>query len=179
MTALLAAAVATYTAFLFAQAKGRDYWQNPLLVVSMLADAIVAGLAGCKLAGLMKWSGGMLAVAPEGGGLVGTMLLGTLSSTGDPSRACLAVAVVVLAIITLAEFLPKHQTANAALTAKLILRGQFSRWFWGGVVFAGLVTPAVLLVANAGSPPAAMLLVVGIACKNHILVQAPQQVPLS
>src|SRR5262249_12678912 len=34
---VLAACSAVYTAFLFAQAKGRDFWQNPLLAIHLLA----------------------------------------------------------------------------------------------------------------------------------------------
>src|SRR5262249_33895267 len=42
---VLAVLAAVYTAFLFAQAKGRDFWQNPLLSVHLLAHALLAG--GC------------------------------------------------------------------------------------------------------------------------------------
>ncbi|PYQ54477.1 MAG: 4Fe-4S ferredoxin [Acidobacteria bacterium] len=45
LTALLAAATATYTAFLFGQAKGRDLWQSPLLGPHLLVQALVAGAA--------------------------------------------------------------------------------------------------------------------------------------
>ena len=41
----LAVVAAVYTAFLFAQAKGRDFWQNPLLSVHLLAHALLAGSA--------------------------------------------------------------------------------------------------------------------------------------
>src|SRR5205823_7458967 len=41
--AVLAVLAAVYTAFLFAQAKGRDFWQNPLLSVHLLAHALLAG----------------------------------------------------------------------------------------------------------------------------------------
>jgi len=41
--AILAVFAAVYTAFLFAQAKGRDFWQNPLLSVHLLAHALLAG----------------------------------------------------------------------------------------------------------------------------------------
>ena len=41
--AVLATLSAVYTAFLFAQAKGRDFWQNPLLSVHLLAHALLAG----------------------------------------------------------------------------------------------------------------------------------------
>ena len=36
---------AVYTAFLFAQAKGRDLWQSPMLGVHMILHSIMAGLA--------------------------------------------------------------------------------------------------------------------------------------
>jgi Fe-S-cluster-containing dehydrogenase component len=42
-TALLAAATAVYTAFLFGQAKGRDLWQSPLLGPHLLVQALLAG----------------------------------------------------------------------------------------------------------------------------------------
>jgi Fe-S-cluster-containing dehydrogenase component len=43
ITALLAAATAVYTAFLFGQAKGRDLWQSPLLGPHLLVQALLAG----------------------------------------------------------------------------------------------------------------------------------------
>ncbi|MDY7092112.1 MAG: 4Fe-4S dicluster domain-containing protein, partial [Acidobacteriota bacterium] len=41
--ALLAAATAVYTAYLFAQAKARDLWQSPLLPPHLLVQAVLAG----------------------------------------------------------------------------------------------------------------------------------------
>ena len=41
----LAIATAVYTAFLFAQAKGRDLWQSPLLAPHMLVQALLLGAA--------------------------------------------------------------------------------------------------------------------------------------
>jgi hypothetical protein len=45
LTALLAAATATYTALLFGQAKGRDLWQSALLGPHLLVQTLVAGAA--------------------------------------------------------------------------------------------------------------------------------------
>ena len=42
-TAMLGAATAGYTAFLFAQCEGRDLWQTPLLLPLLLARAVTAG----------------------------------------------------------------------------------------------------------------------------------------
>ena len=42
-SAALAVIVAVYTAFLFAQAKGRDFWQSPTLAIHMLVHSFMAG----------------------------------------------------------------------------------------------------------------------------------------
>jgi Fe-S-cluster-containing dehydrogenase component/formate-dependent nitrite reductase membrane component NrfD len=174
LLAAAAASVAVYTAFLFAQAKGRDYWQSPMLAVSMFVDAAVAGLAVCRLIGLLSWAGGSLSVGTHGPG-VG--ILGM--AVDDPARGCLAVGVAALALLLLAEHLPKHPTAGAARAARLMVRGPFAPAFWGGVVFVGLVLPGVVLWANVWQGLAAFLILVGIGFKNHVLVQAPQRIPLS
>ena len=43
--AVVAAAAAGYSAFLFGQAEGRDFWQSPLLLPHLLAAALAAGAA--------------------------------------------------------------------------------------------------------------------------------------
>ena len=48
--ALLAAATAGYTAFLFAQCEGRDLWQTPLLLPHLLVQAVMLGGAA-----LLPW----------------------------------------------------------------------------------------------------------------------------
>jgi len=153
ITGILAAATAMYTALLLAQARGRDYWQNPLLMVSMLADALVAGAAVCTLPGVLNADVNV--------------------------RGYLAAGTILLALLNLAEFLPRHQTRNAGQTAHSILRGEFARWFWLGAIGVGLVLPGILLIFNVSAQLAAALLFLGIAAKNHVLVQAPQRVPLS
>jgi formate-dependent nitrite reductase membrane component NrfD len=42
LTAFFGAASAVYSAFLFGQAKGRDFWQSPLFSIHLLAMAVVA-----------------------------------------------------------------------------------------------------------------------------------------
>ena len=158
ITSVLAALVAMYTAFLFAQAKGRDYWQNPLLPVTMLVDAIVAGLVVATLIGLTGWAGGIDA---------------------DRARVLLGAGLVTLVVLAIAEIVPVHQTKGAAMTAAIILRGQYARLYWTGAILLGLVIPILLIFLNVGHVLAAVLLLIGIAVKNHILVAAPQRVPLS
>lgn len=170
----LAGAVAGYTALLLAQARGRDYWQNPLLVVSMIADGLVAGVAAAVMLGMMRWESGAVVVqSPD------SPLAIRFGEHADPARLCLCAGVALLAVLLCAEFLPRHATRNAELAARLITRGPLAGWFWGGVVAIGLAIPAVLLFADASLWPAAVLMLTGIAVKNHVLVQAPQRVPLS
>jgi len=84
----------------------------------------------------------------------------------------------LLLVLVLAEFLPRHVNKNAELAAKLILRGPYATWFWAGVVGVSLILPALALAI--GIPwLAAIALLAGIACRNHVLIQAPQRVPLS
>ena len=63
---LLAALTAAYTAFLFAQAKGRDLWQNPLFSMHLLAHAVVGAGAAWLLVDVVAgriphWSATILA----------------------------------------------------------------------------------------------------------------------
>ena len=46
---LLAGAAAGYSAFLFGQAEGRDFWQSPLLLPHLLVAALAAGSAALLL----------------------------------------------------------------------------------------------------------------------------------
>ncbi|MCH7701652.1 MAG: polysulfide reductase NrfD [Planctomycetes bacterium] len=155
---VLAASTASYTALLFAQAKGRDYWQNRLFVITMFVDALVAGAAVLTLVGAIGIDGGMAAT---------------------DARMVLGIAVTVLAALLIAEFAPSHATKDAALAARLILHERYRYWFWGGVVSVGILVPAVCVVIGVALEGAAMGLIVGIAAKNHVFVQAPQRIPLS
>jgi Fe-S-cluster-containing dehydrogenase component/formate-dependent nitrite reductase membrane component NrfD len=47
----LGAAAAGYSAFLFAQAEGRDFWQSPLLLPHLLAQSVVAGASALAFFG--------------------------------------------------------------------------------------------------------------------------------
>ena len=68
-------------------------------------------------------------------------------------------------------------TGGAALAAEMMTRGAFRGWFWGGVIGLGIVAPFVLILMDAVGA-GAILLLGGIAIRNHLIVQAPQHVPL-
>ena len=70
-TALLAAATAGYTAYLFAQCEGRDLWQTPLLLPMLLTQAATAGAAAFTLADVFVTVPGPM---PCGGRCLGGVL---------------------------------------------------------------------------------------------------------
>ncbi|HEU4422422.1 MAG TPA: 4Fe-4S dicluster domain-containing protein [Pilimelia sp.] len=147
----LAAMTAVYTAYLFAQAKARDLWQNPLLPVHLLVQAALAG-AAALLPVAVWWQRD--AVVPLAWILAG---------------ACLAHLLLVLGEVTLT-----HPTAHARLAAFELTRGRFRGFFWAAalLVAAGLAAP----LAGAWVAPLAL---VGLAAYEHAYVQAAQAVPLA
>jgi Fe-S-cluster-containing dehydrogenase component/formate-dependent nitrite reductase membrane component NrfD len=155
--AALAVFSAVYTAFLFAQAKGRDFWQNPLLSVHLLAHALLAGAA--------VW------------------LIAEVVSGGDATTAgqMLAATLIFSAIALYAEIWTTHPTTDARMAMDWILGPKMGRWFWGAGVGVGHVLPLVLLATGFG--PAGVLAAVAALAGMYVIewlwVLAPQQVPLS
>jgi Fe-S-cluster-containing dehydrogenase component/formate-dependent nitrite reductase membrane component NrfD len=147
----LAAMSAIYTAYLFAQAKARDLWQNPLLPAHLLVQAVLAGAAA--LLPVAAWWQRDAAVP------LAWILAG----------GCLAHLLLVLGEVTLA-----HPTAHARLAAFELARGRFWGFFWAAAVLvaAGLAAP----LAGAWVAPLAL---VGLAAYEHAYVQAGQAVPLA
>lgn len=146
----LAAMTAAYTAFLFAQCKARDLWQNPLLPPHLIVQAVVAGAAVLALVG--DAAGG----AP-----------GQLAWT-------LAIAVAVHVAVALAEVALTHATAHARLAAHEMTRGRYRGWFWAGL---GLTALGALAPWLPVAPPLAAL--AGLYAFEHAYVQAGQAVPLA
>jgi len=157
---LLAFFTAIYTAFLFAQAKGRDFWQSPGLVLHMLGHALVAGSA---LLFLLSFP--LPAMIPDRL-LLARVLFGSL--------------IFSLAVLAFELTIP-HATADAHRAAHAITRGLFAPLFWGGVVGAGMMLPLVLLVSGSLFliALAALLSLAGLFLSEHIWVRAPQLIPLS
>ena len=151
---------AVYTAFLFAQAKGRDFWQSPMLGLHMIIHALMAGFAAFLIAAPLL----------NGGPRFSTVLfLGTF--------ALLVVHLVTLAI----ELTTTHATDDAYTVVKMITSGQFSRAFWLGMILAGNVLPMFLLLTGngAGFALAGFLILTGLYVGERIWVKAPQLIPLS
>lgn len=159
-----AGATAVYTAFLFAQAKGRSFWQSPALPVHMLMHAAVAGAAALYLASLFV--GGL---EPLRGILALTLTLGLVGGL----------------LVFWAELGVEHPDRDAARAAEMIYKGRYKKLFWGVSVGLGSLVPlaliglgvfvsAPLLIAAAG-----VLALVGIFATEHAWVEAPQLIPLA
>ncbi|MGE5829673.1 MAG: 4Fe-4S dicluster domain-containing protein, partial [Micromonosporaceae bacterium] len=98
----LAVGTAVYTAYLFAQAKARDLWQNPVLPAHLLVQAALAGAAA--LLPVAAWTG----AAPTG----------ALAWT-------LGVAALVHLLLVLGEVSLPHPTAHAHAAVREMVAGQY------------------------------------------------------
>jgi formate-dependent nitrite reductase membrane component NrfD len=157
---LVAAALATagYSGYLFAQAKGRDFWQSPLLPLHLSVQALAAGTAAMVV---------------------------VLSHSADHSHRLahvLAAALLLhLGLVAFGEVTVAHATSDGAVAAKAMVRGRYARLFWTGAV---LVVGAVLLsIWGDAFGPAAVLggisALAGLAFYEHAWNLSGQAPPLS
>ena len=161
LTAPFAILLAIYTAFLFAQAKGRDFWQSPTLSIHMLVHSFMAGAAVFALLSL---------ILPE------------LDAWLPLVKNVFLVSMGVNLFTILLEMVTTHPTTDAKKVVHMILKGRYRRSFWAGVIVLGNLLPIALLVFGA-SPitmvSAAVVTLIGIYITEHIWVEAPQRIPLS
>ncbi len=160
--ALLAAATAGYTAYLFAQCEGRDLWQTPLLLPMLLAQAVTAG--GAVFA-VLDW---FMAV-PEPDAVRWTLLGGVAAS-----------ASIIAVEVT------SRGSRHVELAVRAMTHGAYRDRFWFGVL-VGHLTPACLVIialgGDAESPVlaglAGLAAVAGMWAYEDAFVRAGQAVPLS
>src|SRR3989440_3236955 len=165
-TALFGIGAACYTAFLFGQAEGRDFWQSPLLLPVPVAQAAVAGSGAL---GLLAW-------ALNGGSAVASML-----------TTILLVALVLHGLLALIEVFGPHANSHVAAAAHYMVRGPLQNIFWGPFFTIGILIPLLLLVIGLLAPEASLALLgiagifalVGLFAYEHCFVTAGQAVPLS
>jgi len=163
-SALFGVGAACYTALLFGQAEGRDFWQGPLLLPILCVQALLAGSAAL----------GLLALALPGG----------------PTRyltLVLLLALVLHTALVLFEIFGPHTNQHVALAARSMSRGGLRSPFWSGFFGLGSLLPIVILVValcGAGEQPillafAGLLALVGLFVYEDCFVRAGQVVPLS
>ncbi len=159
----LGAAAAAYSAFLFGQAEGRDFWQNPLVFWHLLVQA---GIAAAAL------------------GAIEAYLL-HLTAQVWPLAGALLALLALHGLFTGAEMVLPHASREVELAAHAVTHGALRRTFWGIAVLPGLVLPlllaalAILAQTPALLPVAAALALAGLAAYEHVWVQAGQIVPLT
>ena len=160
-TAVLAAGTAGYTAYLFGQCEGRDLWQTPLLLPTLLAQSVSAGGATFAIIDVFI-------DVPEVAAIRWTFLGGLLAT----------------AALVATEATSKN-TPHVEAALHQMMRGKYKNRFWFGM-FIGLLTPAVIVViALAGDlgptlpAVAAAAAIAGMWAYEDSFVRAGQSVPLS
>jgi len=171
----LAILTAVYTAYLFAQAKARDMWQNPLLPPHLLVQAFLLGSAVLLL--IASW----IEKSPSDDL---TLMIGGVPPGVVASLRILAIASLLHLLMVCGEVSLTHGTAHARLAIWEMVRGRYKGDFWIGMVLSllggllpwlaifGYVSPSL---AVAGAP----LALVGIMLYENAYVQAGQSVPLA
>jgi len=162
ITAITAIIVAVYTAFLFAQAKGRDFWQSPTLSIHMLLHSLLAGGAVFSLFSFFRiLDGGWTSY-------LSTLMIG-----------CLIANLLTLFF----ELKTTHPTRDAETVSKMITSGPYAKTFYGAILLIGNIIPLVLLFVSGGNAIlfaiAGLLILVGIYFTEHVWVEAPQRIPLT
>ena len=160
--ALTGAAVAGYTAFLFAQCEGRDLWQTPLLLPMLLARAVTAGAAIWLIADLFV-------------------------DVPDPDAvrwALIAGASFVIAFSWME--MVSQGSRHVELAVHNMTKGENASLFWGGLAIGCAIPMTLAIVAiTSDSGATALGVIAGIAAligmflSETAFIRAGQSVPLS
>jgi formate-dependent nitrite reductase membrane component NrfD len=161
-TMALAVAAASYSAFLLAQAKGRDLWQSPLLPAQLAMQAASAGAAALAVLALFLDRG-----------------------AGQATSVVLSLTLGASLLLVLTEINLPHVTAHAHQAVQNMTEGDAALPFWGGALLAGMAVPLILaLWAATGGPVVAaavagVLALAGLAIYETLYINAGQSVPQS
>lgn len=163
----LAVLTAVYTAYLFAQAKARDMWQNPLLPPHLMVQALLVGSAALlpfavRLEPATQLDRGV--ILPLLWILVITSLLHVLMIWGEVSLT--------------------HATAHARLAVWEMVSGRYKSDFWVGLVLSilgSLIAWLALLgvVSSSLGVGCVPMALIGLMLYENAYVQAGQSVPLA
>ena len=153
-----------YTGFLLAQAKGRDFWQSPMLPLHMLMHTIIGG------AGFLIMTSAFNFITPY--------MLELLKYT-------LIIALLINLVVIALELKVPHPTSDARLAVGMITGRKFGWLFYCGVLLIGHAIPLVILYPGMSdtfflAPAlAGICTLAGIYITEHIWIRAPQLVALS
>ncbi|HXT64347.1 MAG TPA: NrfD/PsrC family molybdoenzyme membrane anchor subunit [Pyrinomonadaceae bacterium] len=164
---------AVYTAYLFAQAKARDLWQNPLLPPHLLVQALSLGSASLLVVAAFENA------RPRALGIY------------DPFAVMVSLLFWILAITTVLHLLMAwgevsltHSTAHSRVAIWEMMRGRYKHSFWLGVaasIFSVFFCALAIFdyASTSVALPAALLALIGMMLYEHAYVQAGQSVPLA
>jgi len=153
---------AIYTAYLFAQAKARDMWQNPLLPPHLFVQALLLGSAF----------------------LLPLAIYVSAVTINEQLTWLLAITSLIHLLMIWGEVSLTHPTAHARLAVWEMVHGRYHSDFRMGIalgVFGGLLPWLGLLhlipstLGVAGAP----LALIGLMLYENAYVQAGQSVPLA
>ena len=157
---LVAAALATagYSGYLFAQAKGRDFWQSPLLPLHLSVQALAAG------AGIVVL---LLSHSPEHSHGLGRVLAAALLAH--------------LGLIAFGEVTVDHATRDGSKAAHAMVWGRYARLFWTGIALSVVAVACAVWGEPIGAAAvlAGLASLAGLAFYEHAWNLAGQAPPLS
>jgi formate-dependent nitrite reductase membrane component NrfD len=166
---------AVYTAYLFAQAKARDMWQNPLLPPHLLVQSLLLGSAVLlPLVVILK-------------GEMSSDFLSFIATVRWEVTYLLwflAISSFIHLLMIWGEVTLTHPTAHARLAIWEMVHGRYKNDFWTGIGLSLLGGLLPLLAALGFLEPsfgaaAAPLALIGLMLFEHAYVQAAQSVPLA
>lgn len=169
----LSIATAVYTAYLFAQAKARDMWQNPLLPPHLFFQSGLLGSAVLLILIVLLY--GTMTTH----GLVNTVLPGVYWLTW-----ALAIASLIHLLMVWGEVSLTHPTAHARLAIWEMVKGRYKTAFWTGTVLSiagGLLSflAGFYILDPWFGVAGAIFALAGMLLFEHAYVQAGQSVPLA
>jgi Ni/Fe-hydrogenase subunit HybB-like protein len=172
----LSGLTAIYTAYLFAQAKARDMWQNPLLPPHLFVQALLLGSAVLSLLVVFYSE---TVVSDEISGMIGFIRKDFLALLWILAASSLLHLLMICGEVSLT-----HPTAHARLAIWEMVRGRYRNDFWMGTLLSlvgGLVPLLAIFgivnisVGVAGAP----MTLIGLMLYENAYVQAGQSVPLA
>ena len=161
-----ATATAGYSAFLFGQARGRDFWQHKWFFCwQLVVQAFIAGSAALAITSMFS----------------SELLLDNWLQFGV--KASLALSLLLGTINVLIELTLPRRTQEDRLAKRSLIEGASGRRFWISAVALGLVCPLGLMFLSNRFPVlqgvAAILALYGLFWFEYLWVRAGQSVPLS
>ncbi len=166
LAAVLGLAAACYSAFLFAQAKGRDLWQSPLFVWHLAVQAVLAGAAALLVLELAFDHN-----SPAARALVWTMIF----------------ALPIHAFMILGEIATSAASEDVHHAVQVMTHGTLGKALWLAAIACGTIIPLLLLIAalthHAPTQPmaavAALGALLGLLFYEHVWITAGQAPALS